>query len=411
MVKNVVVIVIDCLRLDYSNEIWDVLSKYGFYKMDFAVTTAPWTIPAHASMLTGLYPSEHGAHESKNRKAGKIEFKIKDNLVNDLKRRGYTTYLFTANAFLTERFGFGDFDHIYFNSNVPDRLFLKPDELRYLTEETLTKSPLGVLISILKKRKLKLLFKGCAVFAYRKLSSFVGGWPKEKGISKIIKKIRKTNFKEPFFIFMNIMELHEPYRSNNVRAEYEAQLRYLKRKFEKLMEVLNDKGILDNSLVIVTSDHGQLLGERGRGGHGVFLDDELIKVPFFIRVPNGKITKFEGYISHANLRRFVIKFVDDRADVSLLFSKVAFAESFGSFSSKIVDPKFERHKVAVFYKGCKGIYDVESHRFEDIGCPELKEELELVIKEFLRRTKQKRRMIEENSLKEKIRKLKRSGRL
>jgi len=319
--------------------------------MDYAVTTAPWTIPAHVSMLTGLYPSEHGVHESKDKKVGKIEFKIKDNLVNDLKMRGYTTYLFTANAFLTERFGFGDFDYIYFNSNIPDRLFLKPDELRYLTEETLIKSPAHVMISILKNKKLKLLFKGLSVFIYRKFYSFVGGWPKEKGISKIIKRIKKTDFKESFFIFMNVMELHEPYKSNNVRAEYEAQLRYLKGKFKKLMEVLNDKGILDSSLVIVTSDHGQLLGERGRGGHGVFLDDELIKVPFFIKVPNERVTKFDGYISHVSLRKFINKFVDGITDFSLLFSKVAFAESFGSFSSKIVDPKLERHRIAVFYKG------------------------------------------------------------
>jgi|GEM_PF-6177590 hypothetical protein len=74
-------------------------------------------------MLTGLCLSEHGAHESRNRKVGEIEFKVKDTLVNDLRKRSYKSYLYTANAFLTEMFGFNDFDYIYFNSNVPIKYF------------------------------------------------------------------------------------------------------------------------------------------------------------------------------------------------------------------------------------------------------------------------------------------------
>jgi len=384
--ENVIVVVLDCLRYDRSDIIWNVLKRYGFSSRMVAIAPAPWTIPSHASMLTGMYPTEHGAHETREKKAGDIEFEVRDNLVNDLRKKGYRTYMFTANAFLTERFGFKDFDYVYFNGNVPDRIYLKPEELKVLTEESLIKSPGSVLISLLRKRRFRLLLKGGLVYLYRKFSEKLGGWPVEKGISKITAKIKRIEFEEPFLLFVNLMELHEPYRSEDLRREYSHQLRYLASKLDVFMKVLWDKGFLKDSIVIVTSDHGQLLGEYGKTGHGIYLYDELIKVPLFANFPVDGL----GYISHTNLRTFLLKSIDGSLNVKKLFSEVAFSESFGSYSWKIkVDPEYDRHKVAIFYDGVKGVYDVERRMFEFLTDQGYEDELRVKVERFVKSAKVK----------------------
>ena len=61
---NVVLIVIDTLRADHAQGL-DKLLDLGFVKYEDVYATAPWTLPSHASMFTGMYPSEHGIHETK----------------------------------------------------------------------------------------------------------------------------------------------------------------------------------------------------------------------------------------------------------------------------------------------------------------------------------------------------------
>jgi len=57
------------------------------------------------------------------------------------------------------------------------------------------------------------------------------------------------------------------------------------KKFERLLDTLKSKNILDKSLIIITSDYRQLLGEIERFGHGTFLDDGLINVPYVYKSP------------------------------------------------------------------------------------------------------------------------------
>jgi arylsulfatase A-like enzyme len=61
---NIVIIVLDTLREDHAQGL-DRLLDYGFVKYQNAIAPAPWTLPSHASMFTGLYPSEHGIHEKR----------------------------------------------------------------------------------------------------------------------------------------------------------------------------------------------------------------------------------------------------------------------------------------------------------------------------------------------------------
>ena len=62
---NVVILIIDALREDYSSGL-EALRELGFVRYENAIAPAPWTLPSHASLITGLYPSQHGVHESRD---------------------------------------------------------------------------------------------------------------------------------------------------------------------------------------------------------------------------------------------------------------------------------------------------------------------------------------------------------
>jgi arylsulfatase A-like enzyme len=112
---HIVLIVLDTLRWDYSHH-FDWLLQYGFVKYA-AWSAAPWTLPSHISMFTGLYPSEHGVHEPdeylgigverllapKAREAMKA---LGYGLIGELRDRGYRAVAYTANGFITPQFGF-----------------------------------------------------------------------------------------------------------------------------------------------------------------------------------------------------------------------------------------------------------------------------------------------------------------
>ena len=61
---NVVVLIIDTLREDYGRGL-EMLGELGFIKYENAIAPAPWTLPSHVSLITGMYPSQHGIHESR----------------------------------------------------------------------------------------------------------------------------------------------------------------------------------------------------------------------------------------------------------------------------------------------------------------------------------------------------------
>jgi len=89
----VVVIIVDTLRKDYAKPLENELKCLGFISYDNAITPSPWTTPAHASIFTGLYPTIHGAHETKNRKLYRVRLKKnEDTLPLRLIDLGYETF-------------------------------------------------------------------------------------------------------------------------------------------------------------------------------------------------------------------------------------------------------------------------------------------------------------------------------
>ena len=154
-------------------------------------------------------------------------------------------------------------------------------------------------------------------------------------------------FDEPFFAFINIMEAHEPYHFGEEKSIRDVlPLSILERpsaatewkKAYRLNANIAVKRLLDivesfrneNTLVIVTSDHGQLLGEKNRYGHGYFLEEELLRVPLYIKYPP-QINPFpqtHPFVSLTDINKVIMNAI--RSNNVEVGSDIVLAESFGS---------------------------------------------------------------------------------
>jgi len=429
MKNNVVLIIIDTLRKDYAEHLKNTLEKLGFISYENAIAPAPWTVPSHASIFTGLYPIFHGAHVIQDRRllSYRIRTSIQKLMIQHiLKNLGYTNYLYTANPYITPFFGYNKFDYV---EEIDPFWGVPVLKLNRYDEEKLNKirseNDLKTLINLLKNKEMRLLCKLTLGFIstrfwryctpvkhlYRKMIN----WPKDKGISKFIKKIRTLNFKEPAFIFINFMEMHEPYlikdlfhnemlinlRRNIINKElvkiwlnrYSNHATYVRNKIIELIKIFEEKKLFDNSLIIITSDHGQLLGEHDRLGHGIFLYDELLKVPLFIKYPQNidlKISEKEGYISLIKLKKLILSTIKNTSfNDEVLYSNLVFAESYGVHLDvgKNLSPieiknieNLNTYKIAIYSGEFKGIFNVNKWNFEEITTyhkegSELREEI------------------------------------
>ncbi|MEM3208363.1 MAG: sulfatase-like hydrolase/transferase [Candidatus Micrarchaeaceae archaeon] len=388
---SIALIVIDTLRLD---EFEKLEKRYGMIGalgnatfMKNCIAPSPWTLPSHASIFTGLYPSEHGAHETSRIKSLDIEsIKLKmPTFVSELNELGFHTYAISANPYVHPVYGFTDFGSFteepyftdIFGSVVEVSNKLKPIIAKYrnlygnnilkisgsilseepeLLLEVLASASVHTPVAMLKKVKAK-------VFE---------GWPIEKGGSRILKRVRETRFIAPYFIFINLMEAHDPYVGKK-NADFnwatpfqkekpsqskiatwrklysKAALRGYKYAAEIAKSLLERYG--DNQLIIFTSDHGQALDEHGFVGHGTVLYDEIVRVPFAAVSPNRIGTKgSQGrYCSLANIRKFIFSYLDgDENAAARLYSRRVYSQSFGIPANISFAPGIDASKVKRF---------------------------------------------------------------
>ncbi len=391
---NVILIVLDTLRKDYSKDIERMLvENFGFTSYENAVVPSPWTIPSHASMFTGLYPLYHGVHEGKKRKVPDVRFREDGTYLHEvLASFGYTTYLFTANFFIGPDFGIKGFSefHDTLKPLIEDR---DREELNRVLKKYQPKNGLELVKALMKEKKFVLPFK----VLWRIISRYGEGWPKDKGAKVTNELLRELNFEAPSYIFINLMEVHEPYSLfegftdapvvNRLLGEepelvekwrkgYPEQVKYLEKRLVEMLSILQEKGILENSITIVTSDHGQLLGEYGgKLGHGVFLHDELLRVPLLIRLPNEEpLEKENGYISLARIKPLILSTIQGK-EFSLT-SEYAIAESFGTHypypnlakDKKELVHELEKYRLKLYHRDGTAVFNVEDWRFEEINA-------------------------------------------
>ncbi|MFW3145879.1 MAG: sulfatase-like hydrolase/transferase [Thermoplasmatota archaeon] len=416
---DIYLIILDTLRKDFSANIEGYLENQGFRKYEKAYATSSWTIPTHASIMTGEYPSSHGAHETLTRKGFDIRFKGGKKKLNILlKDMGYRTFLFSANPFITQDFGYDSFD-FYFEKlyNKTPRILNKKEskklyELR--KSEVTTVKMIGKLartgqLPLLAKGMINRIGKsGLSEKLYTYYQGKVKGWPHYKGIKEIFRSFRENVVgdpsKKPKFVMINIMEVHDPYylkpfirpkltmndrvykkemteeKRMDLISKYKDQVDLIRVYIEKFISLLEQRGMIDDSVIIITSDHGQLLGEYGQLGHGRFLYDELVHVPLMIRYPGNFTSTDPGHddraVSLLKLYNFIISAARGEGSYDgSLYEDTVFAESYGMILDFKPEEEIERRKmealeryqVFICHKGNSAIFDVKEWDFIDIG--------------------------------------------
>ena len=343
---NILIVLFDTLRYDYFWKSVNDDSNFkkelsDFISFDRAYSPSPWTLPTHFSLFTGMYPSEHHVHEDPNSELEDVFIKARDYNGNFLTRiaseNGYSTIAISANPMISSITGFaGKFDKFY-----------EVDE--------------GILSGVRISKRLSNTFLLRAEYYKSRVISTFRGFPKNKGYKIVLSLMDKIFLSNPFFIFLNLMEMHDPYNGkihtddNNkilndffgiallsdreimdLRKTYYDQVEKVKYTIRELIRILKDKGKFENTIFIITSDHGQALKEKGYYGHGVFLYDELIHIPLLIKPPIGHFYDFkkEGYVSLISVHDFLESIIKGKASPKLLYGEHVFSEAFGLQYSK-----------------------------------------------------------------------------
>jgi arylsulfatase A-like enzyme len=269
---------------------------------DRAVSTAPWTLPSHASMFTGLWPHEHGADWRVPLDGRALT------LAEVMAQRGYRTGGFVANLVFTSReHGLNRGFQVYRDYRRSARALLRSASL----VQTITTSP-----------------------ALRRLTGFreVMGRKHGAAVNEEFLAWEASAGKAPWFAFLNYYDAHQPYlplppyegryssglpprrfdhlRYWNVEADvadwgdlspdqvalehaaYDESITSLDADIGALLGELRHRGVLDRTIVVITSDHGELFGEHGSHGHGSSMFWRSLHVPMLIawpgRLPSGQ---------------------------------------------------------------------------------------------------------------------------
>lgn len=341
---DVLFIVLDTQRVDR-------LSCYGYphdttpnidafaasaTRFNMAIAPAQWTVPSHASMFTGVYPSEHTMTQSYSVMPEDVT-----TLAERLQASGYFTAGFCNNPLVGVvnnglRRGFQSF------LNYSGLLTSRPNQAgvssglvgRY--RQWFKRQVSGVMTNLQDAFArsdwlLALSFTPLMVPLWQTALSFKGNTAKSlEDTAKLLRDRANTTSDQPIFAFVNLMGTHMPYhpprqyiekyaphvlrdrdarsflqRFNNdvygwlaplsgaldeaqkktLDGMYDAEVAHQDTLLGKFFESLETAGCLDNTLVIICADHGEHLGEKQLMGHSLSIYNELVRVPLIIRQP------------------------------------------------------------------------------------------------------------------------------
>lgn len=388
-VPQVILIVLDTVRADrlslYSEHgRTNNLEMFAQDALVFENCVAPsgLTIPSHASLFTGLYPREHGSHGNLTTTSTDIfgfpvinplpeEFLTLAEIFAD---SGYTTAAMVSNAIvlnptlkLYQGFQIADtsmnIGHVY--HTYPFRPVLH--FFSYMTN----------------------LHPKYTLY-YRTADDI------NRESIRVIKYISQ----DPFFLFINYLDAHEPYRPprpyhgyfsektfpqihrlaqyirrfiikkwNNMNwisyqlSQYDGEIAYLDAQLGKLFASLKEMGIYDSSLIIVTSDHGEIFGKNGFVGHRVPLYEGEIKVPLIIKFPFSKqVGREKKMISLCDLYPTILSMCE--LPIPGDISARTFGDNSSPFVSELYNFGIGEHRI-IYWKKYKYM------RYENQRDPEL----------------------------------------
>jgi arylsulfatase A-like enzyme len=289
---NILLLVLDTVGANrmslygYERETTPALARWAESAtlFDLALATSSWTLPSHAGMFTGRYPEELNAGF---RTALDNQWPT---LAGALAEQGYRTAGFVANRkYASYEFGL-------------NRGFARYEDFRISPGQIMVSSSLGALL-VWQPWFTRMI--GYYDLYGRKSAAMV---------NQDFLSWARGGSERPFFAFINYYDAHDPYippapfdrqftddsgayrplplspslkpaQLRRLLAAHEGALAYLDREIDNLLRQLDVNGILDHTLVILTSDHGEQFGEHGQMEHGNSLYRVLLEVPLVLRFP------------------------------------------------------------------------------------------------------------------------------
>ena len=262
---NVLLISVDTLRADrlgsygHAGAQTPVLDRLAAGGARFAqvTTVAPLTLPAHASLLTGTFPTHHGVRDNGQFYLGEQHV----TLAETLKAAGYRTGGFIGAFVLDRRWGIAQgFD-------------------TYVDDFDLSKYQLAVGIDAAQR-------------------------PANEVVDRAIAWLQQDS-RQPFFAWVHLYDPHAPYSApdafasrftRDMHGAYDGEVAFTDAQIGRLLESLGDAR--DHTLVVVVGDHGESLGEHQEQQHGFFIYDAVTQVPLIVAgIPGMRPLVVSGQVS------------------------------------------------------------------------------------------------------------------
>ncbi|GEM_PF-75522 len=245
-IETIVLISIDTIRADrmscygYEHRTTpniDKLAEDSLFIQE-AFSTIPLTLPAHSSMLTGLIPPTHGVHDNWGMRLPAEVL----TLAEIMKDNGYATYGIVSSVVLESKFAMNQGFDVYDDSFIDD------------SENHATAERLG---SDTTESALEWL---------------------------------SVNRDKKKFMFMHYYDPHGPYLppapfSEQFRDPYDGEIAFTDHCIGQVMDKLESLDLYRDALIVITGDHGEMLGEHGEAHHSFFVYQSAIRVPMMFKLP------------------------------------------------------------------------------------------------------------------------------
>lgn len=354
---DVILVTLDTTRVDhlgvygYGRNITPEIDRFAEDAVVYrhAWSTASWTLPSHASMLTGKYPTSHGAHF--NAKDGRTSLskvfdgpfhdRIKVNILGEqeitlaeiLRAAGYETAAFAGGPWLSPAFGLMQ-GYITRDAEMT-RLAGRPaDELTDRAIAWINKMP--------RERPLHLL-----------INYFDPHLPYDPppGYDNFPMAGTKQTVS---FVRVNQGVALTPRERSVAVDRYDGEIRFMDHHVGRLLRALRSTDRYDQALIVIVADHGESFGEHGVMEHGHWLYEEVLRVPLLVHYPGGRDAGLEmdHPVSVVDLlpliaRETGLTLPDGVEGVPIGLRDLVLAESFrDGFANKLYGERFDRNLFA-----------------------------------------------------------------
>ena len=305
-VNNVVIIVMDALRFDmlgcYGNQegMTPGMDEFAADSLVFrhAIAPAPYTIASTSSLFSSLLPESHGVRDGLDVFPEDIP-----NLARTLKENGYYTAALSGAPFITRKYGI--------TRDCDLEVYLREDEAKEVGISTMD---LGKVEEGVKQ----VAASGKPAFIY--FHYLPPHWPYRPPApfdKKYIDSSVVTNeYRKRIRTFKGDSESEEV---KELLLHYKNNLVYADHVFRQTLEMLKRHGLYENSLVILTADHGEAFAEHGALEHGNTVYDEMIRIPMIVRVPGRQAREITQQIGSIDFFPTFVELLDLRLEGEPLF--------------------------------------------------------------------------------------------